>query len=179
MLGVGAGSVLACVQERVEHGECNMKRFILECADKTTGESTNETINANTEQEAREVAASWGKVVAKVSLIADYDAPKPLPPKIEWVWIPRGIPASVLGCLFMLLGLYIVIEGFTMETTTPSSGSFDYTTRIHNIGLLNDRTQVCAAGLVLFLSGVVLVAVGDAIRSVCRTIAISSGKPWR
>jgi len=177
VLGVGAGSVLACVQERVEHGECNMKRFILECADKTTGESTNETINANTEQEAREVAASWGKVVAKVSLIADYDAPKPVPSEIAW--IPRGIPASFLGFLFMLFGLLLAYAGFEWKTTTPLSDPFDSTTQVHNIGLLNDRTQVCAAGLVLFLSGVVLVAVGDAIRSVCRTIAISSGKPWR
>ncbi|MFZ2955435.1 MAG: hypothetical protein WA705_00865 [Candidatus Ozemobacteraceae bacterium] len=60
---------------------------------------------------------------------------------------------SILGIVFVCLGVLVVGFGLTSDTTVISS-NFD---RVHNIGLMNDRTVGIMIGIGLLITGAIVI----------------------
>lgn len=65
----------------------------------------------------------------------------------------NATPAKVLGLLVALIGSVTLIGSTTLDTVSPG-------TKVHNIGLLNQRLVYVMASSVATLSGVVLLSAG-------------------
>lgn len=64
------------------------------------------------------------------------------------------------GVSLMVIGVAVSIISFLLNTTTSSSFFDESANRTYNIGLMQNQQHILLIGLVLFLSGMILMSAG-------------------